>query len=84
LIAAMIGLRTSQGAIACAGFSHGRSGGTPWYSAAAVRSKVSPPRARSAPAQKARPAPVTMIARTASSASQAANASESSRPMVGV
>ena len=32
-------------------------------------SKVSPPLARSAPAQKPRPAPVTMIARTSSSAS---------------
>src|SRR5262249_24499375 len=62
----------------------GRSGGVARYSSAASRSKLAPPRARSAPAQNARPAPVTTIARTASSASHAANASASSRPIVGV
>jgi hypothetical protein len=39
-----------------------------------VRSKVSPPAARSAPAQKPRPAPVTITARTSSSASIASKA----------
>ena len=39
-----------------------------------VRSKVSPPPARSAPAQKPRPAPVTITTRTASSASERSNA----------
>ncbi len=41
-------------------------------------SKVPPPLPRSAPAQKARPAPVTMTARTASSASARSKASMSS------
>ncbi len=39
-----------------------------------VRSKVEPPAERSAPAQNPRPAPVTITARTASSASIASNA----------
>jgi hypothetical protein len=39
---------------------------------------LSPALARSAPAQKARPAPVTMTARTASSASSRSKASSSS------
>ena len=45
-------------------------------------SKVSPPLPRSAPAQKARPRPVTMTARTSSSPSTRSKASTSSRIMV--
>ena len=50
----------------------------------ASRSKVSAPDDRSAPAQKPRPAPVTMMARTLSSASAASNAAISSACMVGL
>ena len=48
------------------------------------QSNVSPPRSRSAPAQNARPAPVTITARTASSSSARSNASISSRAIVSV
>ena len=48
------------------------------------QSKVSPPPARSAPTQQARPAPVTTIARTSSSASARSKASISSPAIVGV
>src|SRR4051794_5297875 len=61
------------------------SRGTPepsWPRAAAL--KVSPPASRSAPAQNARPSPVTMTARTSSSASVRSKASRSSRPMTPV
>ena len=47
-------------------------------SGCASRSNVRPPPERSAPAQNALPAPVTMMARTASSASAASNAAISS------
>ena len=50
----------------------------------AIRSNVAPPAARSAPAQNARPAPVTMIARTESSASAWSKAAMSSRAMSSV
>ena len=53
--------------------------GTGGRSRRASRSNVPPPVERSAPAQNALPAPVTMIARTASSASAASNASIRSR-----
>ena len=85
LMAAMIGFRTSHAATARRGFRHGSSAGAARsYSVSAARSKDAPPRARSAPAQNPLPAPVTTMARTASSASQRAKASCSSRPMVGV
>ena len=48
------------------------------------QSKVLPPRSRSAPAQNPRPAPVTTIALTPSSASACSSASISSDCMVGV
>ena len=47
----------------------------PSRSSRASSLNVSPPAPRSAPAQKPRPAPVTMTARTASSASARSNAS---------
>ena len=50
----------------------------------ARQSNVLPPASRSVPAQKPRPAPVTITARTSSSASEASNASISSRPITGV
>ena len=45
-------------------------------------SNVDPPRSRSAPAEKYRPEPVTTIARTSSSASNAPNAAYSSSVIV--
>src|SRR2546426_2516175 len=50
----------------------------------AARSNVPPPAERSAPAQNARPAPVTITARTVSSASAASKASTSSPSVVAV
>ena len=47
-------------------------------------SNVSPPEERSAPAQKPRPAPVTITARTPSSTSAVSKASISSVRIVGV
>jgi hypothetical protein len=79
-IAAMTGVRIRRGCAA------GSAAGCPCSaeSAPADRLKVAPPRRpRSAPAEKYLPAPVTTTARTPSSASNAANASCSSRVMSG-
>src|SRR5579875_1464604 len=74
-IAAMTGVRIRAGSM--------RTGSAAVCSASAGRLKVSPPRSRSAPAEKYRPAPVTTIARTWSSDSYSANASCSSRVITG-
>jgi hypothetical protein len=70
-IAAMTGVRIADGLTWTTVSPSERAG---WL-------KVSPPRARSAPAEKYRPEPVTTMARTPSSASNCPNASDSARVM---
>ncbi len=65
------------------GTSPGRTGSVPRICARLTTSKPAPSAERSAPAQNARPRPVTTTARTASSSSTRSKTSTSSRSIVG-
>ena len=87
LMAPITGLRESKiRSTAMPPPSRGARGGGPSSAAPArlSRLKVSAPLLRSAPAQNARPAPVTMTTRTASSASVRSKAAQISRSIVPV
>jgi hypothetical protein len=81
LMAAMMGLRIFQGWMSRTRASGGK---TSCASPLSRPVKVPSPPPRSAPAQKARPAPVTMMARTESSSSRRLKARMSSAPICGV